>query len=81
MASSIDLTSSQSSQKGADGGEEREHKPAFTKEGVAAGVNPSPNTMATIQNDDDRLLARIGYKQVRTLSTVSLNGIYCRSDI
>ena len=29
-----------------------------------AKLDPQPRAMATIQNDDERMLARIGYKQV-----------------
>lgn len=61
MASNTDLTASQNPPNSVDDGT------GGQKPKAGASVDPS-NPMATINDDDERLLARIGYKQVRAFS-------------
>lgn len=59
MDSGLTTTSQESSEQGHSGSGDK--KLAVSHESSASNTSP----MATIQDDDERLLARIGYKQVR----------------
>ena len=47
-----------------------------SKQSEASSQRRDPRRMATIQDDDERLLARIGYKQVCHQRTFPIRGIY-----
>jgi hypothetical protein len=42
----------------------REKPPLATPDAKSAKTQDTPRPMATIEDDDERLLARIGYRQV-----------------
>lgn len=49
--------------------------PTYSKAAVAGGAHHNRNIMATIADDDDRLLARIGYTPVRASEVMIVHSL------
>lgn len=70
MVVNADFKASVSSTQASNGSQSQPVIPIYSKAAEASGTQQNHNIMATISDDDDRLLARIGYTPVRAFSSI-----------